>query len=124
MAIIVYNIRTEEPIEPCSVFYIGRGSVLGNPYTHLPVDKTLAIHQVATREESIELYDAYFDKMYAEDEKYRKAIDEIYEKYKSGETVYLGCYCKPLPCHGDIIKKKLEQRLIREKINKIKKRLD
>ena len=50
------------------------------------------------------------------------SIDEIYEKYKNGETIYLECYCAPLPCHGDIIVKKLQQRLLKEKIKEAKEK--
>ena len=46
--------------------------------------------------------------------------DDIYEKYKRGEDVYLACYCKPEPCHGDIIVQKLQKRLLREKIREEK----
>ena len=42
----------------------------------------------------------------------------IYETYKSGEDVYLGCYCYPQACHCDVIANKLRSRLIKEKLNK------
>ena len=57
----------------------------------------------------------YFDEMYGKDEEFTKAFDDIYEHYKNGENVYLQCFCKPLPCHGDIIARKLQQKLIKEK---------
>ena len=59
--------------------------------------------------------------MYGTDDDFTKAIDEIYEHYKNGEDVYLQCFCKPLPCHGDIIADKLQRRLIKEKIEERKK---
>ena len=113
--IYVYNLRVETHNGPNS-FYIGRGSVLGNPYTHIKDRKTKAIYEVKDRNEAIDRYSDYFDLMYGSNIAYTKAIDEIYDIYKSGEDVYLGCFCKPLRCHGDIIKEKLEKRLIREKI--------
>lgn len=113
--IYVYNLRVETHNGPNS-FYIGRGSVLGNPYTHIKDRKTKAIYEVKDRDEAIDRYSDYFDLMYGSNIAYTKAIDEIYDIYKSGEDVYLGCFCKPLRCHGDIIKEKLEKRLIREKI--------
>ena len=104
MAIIVYNRTKEDHSEnpnnyPC---YRG-GSILGNPYTEKPLSKTLAIYQVKTREEAIERYASYFDVMYSTNETFKELVDEIYEKYKSGEDIYLECYCKPLECHCDII---------------------
>lgn len=116
----VININKEEISSDATYFYIGRPSILSNPYTHLDKDKTLALYQCEDREESIDKYDEYFDIMYGHNKEFTDAVDEIYEHYKNGETVYLGCFCKPLSCHGDIIKRKLEQRLIKEKIQLIK----
>ena len=113
--IYIYNLRVETHNGPNS-FYIGRGSILGNPYTHIKDRKTKAIYDVKDRDEAIDRYSDYFDLMYGSNIAYTKAIDEIYDIYKSGNDVYLGCFCKPLRCHGDIIKEKLEKRLIREKI--------
>ena len=46
--------------------------------------------------------------------------NENYEKYKNGIDVYLECYCAPLRCHGDIIKEKLQKRLIKERLKMYK----
>lgn len=121
MAIIVYNRTKEDHSEnpnnyPC---YRG-GSILGNPYTEKPLSKTLAIYQVKTREEAIERYASYFDVMYSTNETFKELVDEIYEKYKNGEDIYLECYCKPLECHCDIIANKLQRRLLRERIREAK----
>lgn len=122
--IYVYNRRIETHTK--NDFYIGRGSVLGNPYSHIKDKKTKAIYEAKDRDDAIDKYDHYFDLMYGSNKAYTKAIDEIYEAYKSGEDVFLGCFCKKyqsneyhndeIRCHGDIIKRKLEQRLIKEKI--------
>ena len=121
MAIIVYNRTIEDHSLNPNNYPIYRGvSILGNPYTHLPIHGTKAIFQAKSREEAIEKYSAYFDAQYGRNKKFTKVIDEIYEKYKQGETIYLECYCHPLPCHGDIIKEKLQQRLLREKITEYK----
>ena len=121
MPIIVYNRAVEDHSSHPNNYPIYRGgSILGNPYTDKPVKKTLAIFQVKTREEAIERYTSYFDVMYDGNAAFRELIDEIYEKYKNGEDVYLECYCKPLPCHGDIIVDKLKKRLLKEKIKEAK----
>lgn len=116
MAIIVYNKTSEDYSMLPNNFYVGRGSILGNPYTHKPLQGTMAIYHVRNRDEAIERYSGYFDLMYEKDSNFKKAVDEIYEKYKTGEDVYLGCYCHPLSCHADIIAQKLQKRLLREKI--------
>ena len=119
--IIVYNRGKEVHSAHPNNYPIYRGgSVLGNPYTDKPLKGTLAVFKAKNREEAIEKYDTYFDTQYGRNKEFTAVIDEIYEKYKNGETVYLECYCHPLPCHGDVIVKKLQQRLLKEKIKEAK----
>ena len=121
MPIVVYNRQDESYQDKPNNYPIFRGgSVLANPYTHIKEKKTKAKYVVGSREEAIRRYDTYFDVMYRGNKEFKKIVDEIYNKYKCGETIYLECYCHPEPCHGDIIAQKLQQRLIKEKINKIK----
>lgn len=123
MAIKVYNRAEEDHSSSENNYPIYRGgSILGNPYTHKPLKETKALYQTRSREEAVELYSGYFDVQYKCNEEFRQLVDEIYEKYKNGEDVYLECYCHPLPCHGDIIAKKLQKRLLKEKINDAKKK--
>ena len=121
MAIIVYN-RTKEDhsAHPYNFPIYRGGSILGNPYTDKPLSKTMAVYQVKTREEAIQRYGSYFDMQYGRNKEFTAVIDEIYEIYKSGQDVYLECYCAPLRCHGDIIVEKLQKRLLREKIREVK----
>lgn len=120
MAIIVYNRTKESHSDSPNNFRIYRPFALGNPYTHIKDKETKALYLVPTREDAIKAYDHYFDIMYRSNLKFKKVVDLIYEKYKAGEDVYLECYCKPEPCHGDIIKEKLEKRLLKEKIEEMK----
>lgn len=113
--IYVYNRNVEDFSMLKNNYYIGRENILSNPYTHLPVKDTKAMFQCKTREEAIEKYDKYFDLMYGRNVEFTKVVDEMYEKYKNGEDLFLECYCKPQPCHGDIIAKKLQERFIKEK---------
>lgn len=95
----VVNLRDE----PYDVF-IGRGSPFGNPYTHLAIAKTLAKYQVATREESIDQYRAWF-LLKLRDQDFRTQVKALNGKR-------LGCFCKrtdkEVPCHGDVIKEYLD----------------
>ena len=127
----VYNRKAET--HHTNNFYIGRGSPLGNPYTHITDKKTKAIYQAKDRDDAIDKYSHYFDLMYGSNLVFTSAIDKIYELYKTGEDVYLECYCKKyqsnechndeIRCHGDVIKEKLESRLLKEKIQeRLKKR--
>jgi hypothetical protein len=70
--------------------YIGRPSKWGNPYSHK--NGTLAKYKTATREEAIQKYKEWIltqpDLM--------AALPEL-----KGKT--LGCWCRPMLCHGDIL---------------------
>ena len=119
--IYVYNREKEDYSMLDNNYPIYRGvSILGNPYTHLPVKDTKAMFQCKTREEAIEKYDKYFDIMYGNNIEFTKIIDEMYEKYKNGEDIYLECFCGKgkngeKKCHGEVIEEKLQKRLIKEK---------
>jgi len=70
--------------------YIGRGSIWGNPYSHLAV--SAAEFQVQTREEAIQCYRSYIlgrpDLL--------SQLDTLYGKI-------LGCWCVPKLCHGQVL---------------------
>jgi len=72
--------------------YIGRGSMFGNPYP---------LTHSNTRQIVIDLYREWFYNQL----KYPDFKAEV-EKLRGVDT--LGCYCKPKPCHGDIIVEYLE----------------
>ena len=115
----VYNLTREEHFGD-NTFYCGRGSILGNPYTHIKDRETKAKFVVRNREEAIEKYAHYFDVMCGSNSEFTNAVDRIYKKYKAGEDVYLGCYCKPQSCHCDVIVDRLRRRLIKEKLDNCK----
>ena len=131
MAIFVYN-RNKEMFDGENRYRIFRPYLLGNPYCFLKNRKTKAIYIVNSREEAIERYSTYFDLMYQTNVDFKDVVDEMYEKYKNGEDIYLECHCKKylckdtmrhddeIACHGDVIKKKLETRLLKEKIQNIR----
>jgi hypothetical protein len=120
MAIIVYNRKTETHSDSPNNFRCYRPFALANPYTHLPLEKTKAMYKVATRDDAVKAFDHYFDLMYRSNVRFKRVVDIIYERYKSGEDVFLECYCKPEACHCDVIKEKLEKRLMKEKIDEMK----
>ncbi|CAM3562516.1 DUF4326 domain-containing protein [Parendozoicomonas haliclonae] len=73
--------------EPYDV-YIGRGSKWGNPFV---------IGRDGTREEVIAKYRVWLWQEI-------KAERITWHDLTSLEGKRLGCFCKPLPCHGDVIK--------------------
>ena len=72
--------------------YIGRGSKWGNPFK---------IGEDGTREEVIEKYRGYLWDMIQNGDITRSDLMSLRGKR-------LGCFCKPLPCHGDILIKAVE----------------
>lgn len=86
--------------EPFDI-YIGRGSLWGNPYTHLKT-KTKAEYKVDTREQSIEMFEKYLRERLVNEP---SLMDELMKL--KGKT--LGCFCKPKSCHGDVISKLVEE---------------
>lgn len=92
----VINLRSEE-----YDIYIGRGSPFGNPFTHLQ-RPTLASEQVSSRAEAIARYREHFQEMLK--------VPEFREQVLALRGKTLGCYCKPLPCHGDVIVEWLDNR--------------
>ena len=109
-----------------NVFDVSRPNIFGNPFTHIKNKSTLAQIVVKTREKAVELYDKYFDKMMTDEsevgDKFREEFDRMYNACLENDSVYIGCYCKEdETCHGDIIRKKLMQRILKEKLKKIKK---
>lgn len=122
--ITVYNTHQEDYTYKPNNFLICRtkdGNPLANPFTYNGVKTRLAKLSFKTREEAIDAYKLYFKKMYGLDEGLTKAFDTIYEKYKNGEDIYLQCCCKPLPCHGDFLAEELQRKLIKEKMEEIRK---
>ena len=117
--ITVYNTHQEDYTYKPNNFLICRtkdGNPLANPFTYNGVKTRLSKLSFKTREEAIDAYKMYFNKMYGLDEGLTKAFDTIYEKYKNGEDIYLQCCCKPLPCHGDFLAEELQRKLIKEKM--------
>lgn len=67
--------------------YIGRPSILGNPYT---------LSRNRDRDTVIKLFREYAVDRMKHDPKFAEAIRACRGKV-------LGCWCKPKACHGDVI---------------------
>jgi uncharacterized Ntn-hydrolase superfamily protein len=91
--------------------YIGRGgnSPLGNPFS--TKKDSLAEFIVKNHDECIDLYEQWLNLQI--DNRNIEVINELKRLIKiynqSGE-LYLSCWCKPARCHGDIIRKVLNER--------------
>lgn len=77
--------------------YIGRPSEWGNPWTHKAGTRARFI--VPTREEAIE---RYRENLWWQ---VRTLGQPFVEKLAALHGKRLGCWCHPLPCHGDVLVK-------------------
>lgn len=102
--ITVANKHTYKTIPGAHDVYIGRPTVFGNPYTHLPSKNTLAKYQVATRDEAVDAYKPWLLGLLNSDEFAWLSFVDLVQRYHSGEHVVLICYCSPERCHGDVLK--------------------
>ena len=88
-------------------FYIGRGSALGNPFSHMKGTK--ALHVVETREQAIDCYRKWLQEQIQNGHKeVIRSLRTILAMHQAG-NVNLVCYCCPLGCHGDVIKEYIEK---------------
>jgi len=81
----VINLQTGQPYD----VYIGRAGKGQDGYFGNPVRE-------GTRKQKLDGFKEYALNRVLEDEEFR-------ERVKSLEGKTLGCFCKPLPCHGDIL---------------------
>jgi hypothetical protein len=77
----------KDPFDVC----ITRPSIWGNPFSHK--EGTTAKYKVATRDEAIQRYEEW---LLARPDLVRLVRQELRGKI-------LGCWCRPLSCHGDVL---------------------
>lgn len=83
--------------------YIGRGSKWGCPFTIIKDRPTLAKEVVGSKEEALAKYKEHI----LASPELMAALDEL-------EGKVLGCFCKPEPCHGDVLLELLGQKKLKE----------
>ena len=80
---------------PEGAVYIGRPSVLGNPY---------AISAASTPDEVLAQYRVWLEsRLRKGDSPQARLIQTLRERYAREGVVSLVCFCSPQPCHGDVI---------------------
>lgn len=95
------SVRVGRHYEP-GAEYIGRGSPLGNPFV---------IGFDGNRDAVCDRYEQWFDyRVATQDHVVMDELRRLYRLARNGELV-LGCYCAPSRCHGETIKRFLDQYL-------------
>ena len=95
--------------------YIGRPSVLGNPFSHL--SGTLADFKVDTRDEAIDLYREWLIDHIQADTPQRRELYRLVEIYERTGSLTLICCCAPKRCHGQVIAEVIENIIVRRQRN-------
>ncbi len=90
MTIRVRNENTWESEEDEFVEYVGKGSVLENPYTS------------GCRRKLKDQYKEYLLELTRDSPEWKR-IRELKELHEQGENLNLLCSCYPDPCHSNII---------------------
>lgn len=86
--------------------YIGRSmpgfaaSVLGNPHKAGHCPRCGCTH---TREQALELYRDWLRSEYRKGGVVRQELERLADLSETQDLV-LACWCKPLSCHGDVVK--------------------
>lgn len=125
MAKIIRYCKLKEEHSGPNVFDVSRPNIFGNPYTHIKNRVTKALVKVKNRNEAVDMYDPYFDNMLKDNtevgDRFRTEWDKMYNAYKTYDEIYIGCYCElNQRCHSEVIIRKLVQRSMREKLNKLR----
>ena len=76
--------------------YVGRPTPLGNPYE---------IGPDGTREEVIELYEAWLEEEMDRGGPAMSMFVRLFDELCMRGSLELLCWCKPKPCHADVIKR-------------------
>ena len=94
MNVVIVNRRTAGRVEAGTIrVYIGRPSKYGNEFV---------IGRDGTRSDVIRKYEETVD---------RGIVKDLVELAKDGERLELECWCSPAPCHGNVLKKWIEEGL-------------
>jgi hypothetical protein len=101
MVLNVVNKRTHVAQAGTVDVYCGRGSVLGNPFTHKQGTKAQFIME--SRDEAVEAYRSYFKEQMESNAEFLTEMRRIYRIARKQE-VNLVCYCAPLRCHCNVIR--------------------
>lgn len=96
--IVVVNIHNLPDMEDGMFCRIDRQTVFGNPFI---------IGRDGGRNDVVMKYYETFRERYLQNEELRKEFNRLlsYLLKEEDGKLYLGCWCSPQPCHGDVLKR-------------------
>lgn len=102
MSVTVLNRKTARPEELAGSVHIGSGTVLGNPFKVQP-------YGPYSRGEAAEAYRAWLEQLPGTSPQWLE-IARLVNIYRRTRKLALDCFCKPEPCHGDVLADIIENR--------------
>lgn len=113
MTIEVVNKFRHEPTK--DDLYIGRGSPLGNPFSHKAGTKADVV--VDSRQDAIRNYKSYIlRQIESNNVGVLQQLNLIAKRELEGKHTYLVCFCSPMSCHGDVVRE-----LVLEELQKVRR---
>jgi Domain of unknown function (DUF4326) len=110
----VVNRHTYDGPRDRSYLYIGRGTPLGNNWSH--VAGTAAQFRVETRLDAIAEYRRWlWTQIQSAKGPAFEALQQIKDRVTNGDKINLACSCHPKACHGDVIKSAIEYLVQRDR---------
>ena len=95
--------------------YVGRPSILGNPYSHLT--RSLGAHKVSTREEAVYRHSEWLDRLPRTSPQWQE-IEKLAGLVREGRNLALECWCGNDPplghCHAATIAAEVLRLALRE----------
>lgn len=98
--------------------YIGRGQTRDNRMENAYLGNPFKLNPNETRGSTLQKFKQWAWKEYNTNKTYKDKLDTIAERIINGENIELVCFCKPNPCHGDILKDFIEWIIKQKQQNK------
>lgn len=95
-------INRHKQVAPRGAVYIGRGSIWGNPFKLEDYGYN--------RDKVLQLYSTHLDNLLNDPSTKEKFLELV-------NCSSLVCYCKPKPCHGDVMLDKLRKLISEQQCN-------
>jgi len=99
MSITVRNLKTLSAKEKAEGIYIGRPSLLGNPFP---------MRVESDRQKVVESYKKWLWSQLQTETELKLEIEKLAVQYVQGKDLKLDCFCSPKACHGDVLKSCIE----------------
>lgn len=97
MTVVIKNLRMHQPVQEFD-FRVDRKSPLGNPF-----------RESGSRDAVCDMYEEHFHSVMLKDSGVQRYLDRIIEAHRVYGGVNLFCWCVPLRCHAETIKRYLEE---------------